>query len=667
MDAHKLKWGIIGPGGIARAFAGGLLHANTGRLVAIASRNPSRPGLAESFPGAQVLSGCQAMVDHKEVEAVYIATPHPQHAEWAMKCAEAGKHVLCEKPIALSAHEADAIFHVAAKAGTFMGEALMYRLHPQTLKMLDLLRAGVIGDIRMIKSSFGFHFDGPDTHRLVANDLAGGGILDVGVYPASMVRLIAGLAENKPFAEPARVSGVAHLGTTGVDEWASALLEFDSGIVAEISCSVRLQQDNVLRILGSTGRMEIKDFWFATGREGGSATIDIYPNDGPSKTVTVSEPGWLYSFEADAAGAAIRAGRQQFDPPGMSWQDTLGNMRVLDKWRADIGLVYDIETPKRRITTLFGDSPARRADAMTRRALPGLSKPVSPVALGFEFFTRYADAAILLDAFYQAGGNVLDTAHIYLAGVNETICGDWLDARGVREDTVVIAKGAHSPLTYPDVIGWELTETLDRLQTDYVDVYFMHRDNPDVPVGEFVDAMDDEVRAGRIRGLFGGSNWSRDRLDAAIAYAKANGKAVPNAMSNNFSLAEMVKPVWDGCVAASDDAWKTWLRETRLVNFAWSSQGRGFFTDRAGPDKFADPELAASWYSPKNFARRERASTLARRKGVTLIQIALGYVMAQPFPVLPLIGPRRLQELDDSLEALSIDLTAKDVDWLENG
>ena len=108
----------------------------------------------------------------------------------------------------------------------------------------------------------------------------------------------------------------------------------------------------------------------------------------------------------------------------------------------------------------------------------------------------------------------------------------------------------------------------------------MHRDNPDVPVGEFVDAMDAEVRAGRIRGPFGGSNWTRERFDEAIAYAERTGKARPTALSNNFSLAEMIDPIWAGCVAASDDAWKAWLTERQVVNFAWSSQGRGFFTDR---------------------------------------------------------------------------------------
>lgn len=668
MTAHKIKWGIIGPGGIARAFAGGIAHSRTGKLVAIATRDPGRAGLATDFPGARILNGYDALLADPEIEAVYIATPHPGHAEWAIKCAEAGKHVMCEKPMALSAAEADAIFNAARRHNTFMAEALMYRMHPQTIRMLALLRAGAIGEIRMIKSNFGFAMPKflPE-HRIYANDLAGGGILDVGVYPASMARLIAGIAEDKPFADPVEIKGTAHLGVTGVDEWASAVLRFASGIIAEISCSVSIEQDNVLRIFGTKGRIEIADFWFASGKQGGTGRIEIILGDGTRRTEEVREDGWLYAFEVDAACDAIRAGQRELASPGMTWDDTLGNMRLIDKWRKDAGLVYDIETPARRTLTLSGRKLSRSAKPMPHRTLPGLTKKASQVALGFEFFDTYADAAIMLDAFYEAGGNLLDTGYVYGGGLTEKLCGQWLTARGVRDETIIVAKGAHSPLTYPDVIAKQLAVSLDRLQTDYADVYFMHRDNIDIPVGEFVDAIDAEVRAGRIRGIFGGSNWTRTRLAEAIAYAKKTGKAVPSAMSNNFSLAEMINPIWAGCIAASDDTWKTWLKETQLVNFAWSSQGRGFFTDRAGRDKLTDPEIANTWYSPKNFERRDRAYELATKMGVSPTQIALAYVLAQPFPVVPLIGPRRLIELEDSLHALAITLTPADVKWLETG
>jgi predicted dehydrogenase/aryl-alcohol dehydrogenase-like predicted oxidoreductase len=668
-NASKLRWGIIGPGGIAQAFAGGVKGSETGTLVAIGTRNPDKPGLGETFPGARVIKGYDALLADPEVDAVYIATPHPGHAEWAIRAAEAGKHALVEKPIALSAADASAMFHAARKAGTFLGEAFMYRLHPNTKKLVALIGQGAIGEVRKIASSFGFAMPRfmPE-HRLYANDLAGGGILDVGGYPVSVARLIAGAATGQPVAEPGKVFGVAHLGQSGVDEWASAVLQFPGGILAEVSCAVSLQLDNVLRIFGTGGRIEVPDFWFAGGnRDMGLGRIDIIGRDGKVETVSVNERRHLYSFEADAAAEAIRAGRQEFAAPGMTWADSIANLRVLDKWRADAGLVYDIETPSRRTLTIAGRRLERRGELPTTN-VRGLSKPVTRIALGFEFFQNFASASTLLDGYYERGGNLFDSAYVYMAGKTEQQFGDWHTSRGLsRDGLVVIGKGAHSPLCYPDVIGRQLTESLDRLKTDHVDIYFMHRDNPAVPVGEFVDAMDAEVKAGRIRGPFGGSNWTRARMDEAIAYAERTGRQAPAVLSNNISLAEMLQPIWPGCVSASGAEWQEWLTKRQVTDFAWSSQGRGFFTDRAGRDKRDDPELVNTWYSEANFGRRDRAIQLAKELGRSPIHVALAYVLALPSGVVPLIGPRTLDELEDSLSALDILLTPQQVRWLETG
>jgi len=664
----KIRWGILGPGGIAKAFAGGVAHSRTGELAAIATRNPNKPGLADAFPGARILDGYDALLADKGVDAIYIATPHPFHAEWAIKAAHAGKHVLIEKPMGLTAFEADAMFHAARQAKTFMGEAFMYRLHPQTQKLVELIKSGAIGEVRMIKSSFGFAMPKfMAEHRLYANDLAGGGILDVGGYPMSMARLVAGAASGQPFLDPDKVFGVAHLGAEGTDEWASAVLHFPNAITAEISCSVSVQQDNVLRILGTTGRIEVKDFWFAGGREGGIGKIEIINRDGTNQTVEVNEPGWLYSFEVDAAGDAIRAGRQEFMAPGMSWADSLGNLKAQDQWRTAVGLEYEIEKAERRKTTLSGTPLKANGTIIPKRGIPGLNKSASVVALGFEDFRSFSSGSILLDAFWERGGNLFDTAYVYGAGYTEKLLGEWLSNRGVREQMVIIGKGAHTPLCYPDMIGKQLTQSLDRLKTDHVDIYFMHRDNLDVPVGEFVDAMDAEVKAGRIRGPFGGSNWTKERMDAGIAYAEKTGKQKPGALSNNFALAEMLDPIWAGCITASDDEWKAWLNAHQVPNFSWSSQARGFFTDRAGRDKRDSAEMVRVWYSEKNFGRRDRAIELASRLGKSPIHVALAYVLAQPFPSIPLIGPRTLGELDDSIKAFDIKLTPEDVKWLEQG
>ncbi|WLP56974.1 aldo/keto reductase [Agrobacterium fabrum] len=662
---QPIRWGIIGPGTIAKTFADGIAHSRTGRLEAIATRNPDRPGLAEAFAGARIIKGYDALLADPDIDAVYIATPHTGHAEWAIKAIRAGKNVLVEKPIALSAYDADAIFHEAKKAGVFAGEAYMYRLHPQTAKLLELVKARAVGDIRIIRSSFGFNMGSfRADHRLFANEMAGGGILDVGGYPVSMVRMIAGAVEGKPFVEPEKVAGAAHLGQSGVDEWASAVLKFANGIVAEVSCSIMAAQDNVLRIIGSEGRIEVKDFWFAAGHKGGTGRIDIIRGD-KVETIELPEDRWLYSFEVDAVGEAILQGRHEFAAPGMAWADSLGNLRVMDQWRASVGLEYSVEKATSRIANIAGGTVVA-GNTVPMRQIPGLFKPASVVALGFEFFPNFASASLTLDAFYEAGGNLFDTAYVYGAGKTEAIFGDWHTSRNVpREEIVLIGKGAHSPLCYPDMIAKQLDQSLERLKTDYVDAYFMHRDNLDVPVGEFVDAMDSEVRRGRIRGIFGGSNWTRERMDEAAAYAQKNGKQAPGALSNNFSLAEMLDPIWAGCVAASDDEWKEWLKSRQIPNFAWSSQGRGFFTERAGRDKQDDEEIVRVWYSNRNFVRRDRAIELAQKLGRHPIHIALAYVIAQPFPVIPLIGPRTIAELEDSLSALDIALTAEQVKWLE--
>jgi len=664
---RKLRWGIIGPGAIARDFRRGVLDSEHGVLEAIASRNPNNPALKEQFPEARILDGYEAMLADPDVDAIYIATPHTSHVEWSIKAAEAKKHVLIEKPMALSAHETDAVFHAHRKAGTFAGEAFMYRLHPQTRKLWDIIASGTIGEIRFIETSFGFQMPSfmPD-HRLFSPDTAGGAIPDVGGYAASMARFIAGAAAGKPFLDPIKVSGTATINAVGTDNAAAAVLQFENGITAQISCAVMVNLANLARIYGSEGTIEVPKFWFANGdRTGGQGKIDIIRPDGSRKTVVAGQSKHLYAYEADAVAEAIFAGRQEFTAPGMTWADSLGNARVLDKWRADAGVVYTVETSASRVHTLTGRPLQSGGTAIPKGSIPGISKEVSAVALGFEDFRTFSSGAILLDAFFEKGGKAFDTAYIYAGGYTEKLFGEWHSSRGVREEAVVIGKGAHSPLVYPDVIAKQLTQSLDRLQTDYVDVYFMHRDNLDVPVGEFVDAMDAEVKKGRIRGPYGGSNWTKERLDEAIAYADRTGKQRPGALSNNFALAEMLDPIWAGCVTASTDEWKEWLKARQLTNFSWSSQARGFFTDRAGRDKRDNEELVRCWYNDRNFARRDRAVELAEKLGKSPIHVALAYVLAQDFPSVPLIGPRTLAELDDSLNAFDIKLTAEQVKWLE--
>ncbi|HYF49451.1 MAG TPA: aldo/keto reductase, partial [Planctomycetota bacterium] len=231
------------------------------------------------------------------------------------------------------------------------------------------------------------------------------------------------------------------------------------------------------------------------------------------------------------------------------------------------------------------------------------------------------------------------------------------------EQIVLLDKGAHTPFCTPKDLTRQFKESLERLQTDYVDIYMLHRDNLDVPVGEFVDVLNEHQRAGQMK-VFGGSNWSIARVQAANEYAKKKGLQGFSVVSNNFSLARMVDPVWGGCISASDPESRAWFTKHQIALMPWSSQARGFFTERANPNDKSDAEMVRCWYSDDNWKRRERVIELAKKKGVLPINIALAYVLCQPFPTFPLIGPRVLSETRTSLPALDIKLTPDEVKWL---
>jgi aryl-alcohol dehydrogenase-like predicted oxidoreductase len=299
-------------------------------------------------------------------------------------------------------------------------------------------------------------------------------------------------------------------------------------------------------------------------------------------------------------------------------------------------------------------------------SVPGLDKAVSRFVFGCDNQRRYSHGAAVWDDFFERGGTAFDTSWVYGGGLPERLLGAWIADRGVREELVVISKGAHTPRCYPDLLRIDFEESLDRMGLEYADIYLMHRDNPDVRVGEFVDALDELCSEGLIRGAVGGSNWSPERFEAARSYARENGKRVPGVLSNNLSLAEMVKPVWPGCVHMSDEQSRAWLRDSGISHFAWSSQARGYFLPpsermKLGADNFA------CWDSVENRRRRERAETLARRYGCSPLNVAAAYVLSQPFNSFALIGPRQIHETADALNALRVHLSEEEVSRLWKG
>ena len=672
--ASLLRWGIIGTGKIAHAFARGLTDSQTGRLVAVGSRAADtslRFGREHGLDDDACHASYEALLAASDVEAVYISTPHPGHAEWSIKAAEAGKHILCEKPLAMNHAEAMAVVEAAQLHGVFLMEAFMYRCHPQTARLVELVRAGAIGNVGVIQAAFSFRTQGLPTSRLLDPSLGGGGILDVGCYPVSVARLLVGAAQGLPFVDPLDFHAVGKLGDTGVDDHTVAVASFPGGITAQLATGIRLQHDNTLRIYGDAGHFVVPEP-FTPAYAGGTSRILLHRSGSATPEEicieTPAAPYSLYTLEADHVAAHLEA-RQS---PAMPWADTLGNMQTLDRWRAAIGLTYPLElaTAPDASLTVAKRPLRRRSDAPIPSArVPGLDKPVSRLVMGCDNQRTYPHASALFDRFYELGGNAFDTAWLYHGGLQERLLGQWLRNRGaLREEVVIIGKGAHTPACDSANLSAQLLASLERLQTDYVDIYVMHRDNPAIPAGEFVETLNEHHRAGRVR-AFGGSNWSIDRVEEANAYAAAHGLQPFTVVSNNLSLARMVEPVWGGCVTASDPASLAWFERHGLALFSWSSQARGFFLEHAPASAVGNhpsaAEIVRCWHSEDNVRRRERAVTLARERGVQPINVALAYVLAQPFPTFALFGPRTLEEIRTSLPGLGLGLSAAEVAWLD--
>ena len=301
--------------------------------------------------------------------------------------------------------------------------------------------------------------------------------------------------------------------------------------------------------------------------------------------------------------------------------------------------------------------------------IAGLNRPCSKLVLGTDYYSPALLDSVseLMDAFVAIGGNTLDTAHIYGGGNSERAIGLWMEARRNRDQVVILTKGAHhnaaGPRVTPEHIERDLMESLERLRTDYVDLYALHRDDPSVPVGPIIEALNRHIESGRIRAI-GASNWTHARLQEANEYAAAHGLKGFSFSSPNLSLAKPNEPRWPGCVSA-DEAACAWHEATQMPLLSWSSQAGGFFTGRYSPEVREDKEAVRVYYSDANWERLRRARLLAERRGGESVQIACAYVLNQPFPACALIGPKNVAELHSSAAALQIRLSAQELRWLD--
>ncbi|MDR6725874.1 aryl-alcohol dehydrogenase-like predicted oxidoreductase [Paenibacillus amylolyticus] len=303
--------------------------------------------------------------------------------------------------------------------------------------------------------------------------------------------------------------------------------------------------------------------------------------------------------------------------------------------------------------------------------IDGAGKRISRLIKGTDYFVHdaYEKVAANMDAFLSIGGNTVDTAHIYCGGQSEEVLGRYMQERGNRDEIVILTKGAHhnqdGPRVNPDAIRSDLLTSLERLQTPHVELYALHRDDPNVAVGVILEALNEHIEAGKI-GAIGASNWTWQRLEEANAYAASHGLKGFTFSSPNLSLAKANEPFWAGCVSADAET-LAWHERTQLPLLSWSSQARGFFTGRFTPEVRDNADLVRVFYSDGNWERLNRAEQLAAAKNTTPIQIALAYVLNQSFPTCALIGAQNQAELLSCDEGSRISLSTQEVNWLDLG
>jgi aryl-alcohol dehydrogenase-like predicted oxidoreductase len=317
--------------------------------------------------------------------------------------------------------------------------------------------------------------------------------------------------------------------------------------------------------------------------------------------------------------------------------------------------------------------------AMKYGTVPGVDKKISRILQGTVMITpREQDRSFaLLDEIFALGCQTFDTAQSYGGGECERALGEWMASRGVRNEIVILGKGAHHTQDRRRVTPYDITadlhDSLARLKTDKIDLYLLHRDDPAVPVGEVVDVLNAHHAAGKI-GAFGGSNWSVKRIQEANAYARANGLIPFVASSPNLSLAVQSHSPWENCISISGPAAKLerdWYQMAKMPLFTWSTLAGGFFSSRFRRDNLSEfttyaGKLCADVYgSEDNFERFNRAQILAGDRGATVPQIALAYVLSQPLDIYAIVGCNTGAEFADNLAALDINLSPSELVWLD--
>jgi predicted dehydrogenase len=325
---EKIRWGILGPGRIAGKFASALREAGGAELAAVGSRSLGRAGrFASDFGFKRAYGSYEELAGDNGIDAVYIGTPHSCHRDNTILCLRAGRHVLCEKPFAINAIEAEEMITASRKKKRALMEAMWMRFMPSILKVRELVAGGEIGEIRRITADFGFRAEFDPESRLFDPALGGGALLDVGVYPVSLAYFLLG--------EPAVVEGTAYIGETGVDEESVALLGYEGGSQAVLMMALRLKTRCDAFIFGTAGSIWIPEPWWKSER------IVMRRNGRRERTIDLPrlENGFIY--QAEEMMGLVREGKTESEI--MPLDDSLAVMRIMDRIRRHWGLKYPME------------------------------------------------------------------------------------------------------------------------------------------------------------------------------------------------------------------------------------------------------------------------------------------------------------------------------------
>jgi len=323
---ETIGWGILGPGRIAARFAEDLRKAEYAHLVAVGSRSQEKARVfAEQHGASRAYGSYEALIADPDVDIIYIATPHPFHRAHTVACLEGGKAVLCEKPMGVNAGDVRAMVDCARERALFLMEGMWTRFLPVTEKVREWLRWGVIGDVRMLSAELGFRTAWNPDDRLLNLNLAGGAVLDVGVYTIAYASMVFG-------GQPTCVQAWGHLGETGVDEQTGMVFGYDNGAMAMLACAVRTEMSDAAHIYGVKGHIDVESFFR-------SCKVTLYV-DGLRPVEFSGQAG--YHYEAMEVMRCLRAGKQESRT--MPLDESIAIAETIDRVKEQIGLRYPTES-----------------------------------------------------------------------------------------------------------------------------------------------------------------------------------------------------------------------------------------------------------------------------------------------------------------------------------